>query len=144
MIAIVEIEKGLTLRYQRNVYHTRKVFALNIGTSISYWKSSKNKDEFYSLAVSPIFQFNVLRTKPVDFYLFYSVAGPSYLSKVDIDGSKTGRHFTFQDFMGMGFFAGKKKNINAEVNINHYSNGNIFTENAGIKIPLTFTLGYTF
>ena len=140
----VEIEKGFTLRYQRNVYHTRKVFALNIGTSISYWKSKKNKDEFYSLALSPIFQFNVLRTRPLDLYLFYSVAGPAYLSKVDIDGSKTGKHFTFQDFMGMGVFAGKKKNINAEVNINHYSNGNIFTENAGIKIPLTFTVGYAF
>jgi len=140
----VEIEKGLTLRYQRNVYHARKVFALNIGTSVSYWKSKKNKEEFYSLALSPIFQFNVVRTKPVDLYLFYSVAGPSYISKLTIDANETGRHFTFQDFMGVGLFAGKKKNINAEVNINHYSNGNIFTENAGVKIPLTFTVGYGF
>ena len=140
----IEIEKGVTLRYQRNVYHTRKVFALNIGTSVSWWRSKKNKDEFYSLALSPIFQFNILRTKPVDLYVFYSVAGPSYISKLEIDSSGTGRHFTFQDFMGIGIFTGKKRNINAEVNINHYSNGNIFTENAGVKIPLTFTLGYTF
>ncbi|HJW17992.1 MAG TPA: acyloxyacyl hydrolase, partial [Flavisolibacter sp.] len=70
--------------------------------------------------------------------------GPSYISKLTIDGSKSGRHFTFQDFMGIGLFTGKKRHINAEVNINHYSNGNIFTENAGVKIPLTFTLGYAF
>ena len=80
----------------------------------------------------------------MDLYIFYSVAGPSFLSKTVIDGTLTGRHFTFQDFMGMGIFAGKQRNVNAEVNINHYSNGNIFTENAGLKIPLTFTLGYAF
>jgi hypothetical protein len=28
------------------------------------------------------------------------------------------------------------------VKINHYSNGNIFTQNAGVKIPLTFSVGY--
>jgi hypothetical protein len=140
----IEIEKGITLRYQRNVYHTGKVFALNVGTSASWWRSKLNKDEFYTLALSPIFQFNVVRTKPVDFYVFYSMAGPSYISKLTIDGSKAGRHFTFQDFMGIGLFTGKDRHINAEVNINHYSNGNIFTENAGVKIPLTFTLGYAF
>jgi len=30
------------------------------------------------------------------------------------------------------------------VKINHFSNGNIQTENAGVKIPYTFNLGYTF
>ncbi|MGN6164213.1 MAG: acyloxyacyl hydrolase [Flavisolibacter sp.] len=140
----VQIKKGLTLRYQRNIFHTRKVFAFNIGASTSWWQSKLNKDEFFSLALSPIFQFNIIRTRPVDVYLFYSAAGPSYLSKTFIDGGETGRHFTFQDFMGMGFFVGKKKNINAEININHYSNGNIFTDNPGLKIPTTFTLGYAF
>jgi hypothetical protein len=140
----IDIQKGFTLRYQRNVFHTRKIFALNVGTSVSHWTTAKNKETFWSLALSPIFQFNVLRTRPLDLYLFYSVAGPSYLSKTRLDDSESGRHFTFQDFMGVGIFAGKNKNINAEVNINHYSNGNIFTENAGVKIPLTFTLGYAF
>ena len=61
-----------------------------------------------------------------------------------VDGENTGRHFTFQDFMGLGVFAGKDRKLNAEVNINHYSNGNIFPDNAGVKIPLTFMVGYTF
>ena len=46
--------------------------------------------------------------------------------------------------MGIGVFAGKNRHLNASVKINHYSNGNIFTQNAGVKIPLTFSLGYAF
>jgi hypothetical protein len=140
----VELEKGFTLRYQRNLFHTKKVFAFNLGTSVSWWQTKTNKDQFFSLALSPIFQFNVLRTKAIDGYLFYSVAGPSYLSKTVLDGQLTGKNFTFQDYMGFGFFTGKKRNLNLELNINHYSNGNIFVHNAGIKIPLTFMVGYAF
>jgi hypothetical protein len=41
-------------------------------------------------------------------------------------------------------FFGKDRRLNAELGIKHYSNGNIFTQNASIKIPLTLTLGLTF
>ena len=140
----VEVAKGIAVRYQRNVFHTRKVFSLYFGASASYWKSNKTNTDFYTFSVFPVFRFTLIHTKPVDYYFNYSVAGPSYISKIDIDGHQTGRHFTFQDFMGMGFYTGKKRNFNLEVNINHYSNGNMFTENAGVKIPLTFNLGYTF
>lgn len=139
-----EVETGLSLRYQRNVFHTRKVFSFDVGTSFSYWKSRKNKEAFYTLSLYPLLRFTVLRTRPADFYLFYSVAGPTYISRVVIDGEDTGRHFTFQDFMGLGSFFGKKRNLNAEININHYSNGNIFPKNGGVKVPLTFMVGYTF
>jgi hypothetical protein len=70
------------------------------------------------------------------------VAGPSFISKKIIDNEYTGRQFTFQDFMGIGFFAGLKKNWNAGIRIVHFSNGNIFPQNAGVKVPLTFSLGY--
>jgi hypothetical protein len=72
------------------------------------------------------------------------VAGPTYISKVLIDGEETGRHFTFQDVMGIGIFAGEKKNINAGIRIAHYSNGNLFPQNNGVMIPLSFSLGYAF
>ncbi|HEX2606657.1 MAG TPA: acyloxyacyl hydrolase [Flavisolibacter sp.] len=140
----VEVRRGAALRYQRNVYHTRKVFAFDIGASASYWQTRINRDEFFTLSVFPSFRFNVLRTRPLDLYLNYSVAGPSYISKDKLDGLDTGNGFTFQDFMGMGVFAGKNRHFNAEININHYSNGNIFPENAGVKIPMTFSLGYAF
>ena len=46
--------------------------------------------------------------------------------------------------MGLGLFMGKNRKLNAEVNINHYSNGNLFPDNDGVKIPLTFMVGMTF
>jgi hypothetical protein len=46
--------------------------------------------------------------------------------------------------MGAGVFVGRKRNVTLGVKINHYSNGNIFTENAGLKIPVTVTAGLTF
>ncbi len=139
----IEIEKGVSLHYLRNVFHTRKVFALDIGAGISWWRSSKNKDELFTFSLMPVLRFNVLRTKPADVYLFYSLAGPTYISKIIIDDMVSGKHFTFMDYMGIGVFAGKNRKFNAEININHYSNGNIYAQNPGLKIPLTFNVGYT-
>ncbi len=85
-----------------------------------------------------------LRTEPADVYFSYSLAGPTFLSRTVIDGLETGERFTFQDFMSVGGFFGKTRRMNAEIGVKHYSNGNIFTKNAGIKIPLTLTLGLTF
>ncbi|MBC7828590.1 MAG: acyloxyacyl hydrolase [Chitinophagaceae bacterium] len=139
-----EVEKGFSLHYQRNIFHGRKLFSLDWGTSLSYWQSKKNKDKFYTLSVFPVFRFTFLRTNPADIYFYYSVAGPTFISKTTIDNINTGKHFTFQDLMGIGTFAGKNRQVNAEIRIGHYSNGNIFPQNDGVKIPLTFNLGYTF
>ena len=46
--------------------------------------------------------------------------------------------------MSLGVFAGRDRHLNVNVKINHFSNGNIFTQNAGVKIPLTFGVGYAF
>ncbi|MFI5132231.1 MAG: acyloxyacyl hydrolase [Chitinophagales bacterium] len=46
--------------------------------------------------------------------------------------------------MGIGVFAGKKRSLNAEIRIAHYSNGNIFPQNNGVMIPLTLAVGYSF
>jgi hypothetical protein len=139
----IHIEKGISLHYLRNVFHTKKVFALDIGGGISWWQSEKNKDQFITLSLMPVMRFNAIRTKAADVYLFYSLAGPTYISKVVIDGQNSGKHFTFMDYMGLGVFTGKNRKLNAEININHYSNGNIYSQNPGLKIPLTFNLGYT-
>ena len=139
-----EIAKGFTLQYQRNVFHSRRVFALDWGAGISYWKSHINRDGFITMSLFPVFRFTAMRSKSTDLYFNYSVAGPTYISKLIIDNENTGSHFTFQDFMGAGIFTGQKRNMNAEIRISHYSNGNIFPDNAGVKIPLTFNLGYTF
>ena len=46
--------------------------------------------------------------------------------------------------MGIGVFIGKARRMNVDVSIKHFSNGNLATENAGIKIPLTFKVGLAF
>jgi hypothetical protein len=139
-----QVEKGFSLNYQRNIFHTRKVFSLDWGAGVSYWQSRKNKEKFYTISLYPVFRFTVLRLKSADFYFNYSFGGPAFISKRIIEGMNTGEKFTFQDFMSIGFFTGKKRNLNAEVRIAHYSNGNIFPQNNGVMIPLTLSLGYSF
>jgi len=86
----------------------------------------------------------VVRTNPLEFYLSYSLAGPTLITRTIIDDEETGRRFTFQDFMNVGVFLGRTRRITAEVRITHYSNGNLFPQNPGVTIPLGFYLGSTF
>jgi hypothetical protein len=140
----VETRRGFTVDYQRNVFHTKKRFAFDLGASASYWKSNGDDEIFRTLSAYPLFRFFLARTHPADLYFCYSLAGPTYLSRALIDHRETGERFTFQDFMGVGTFFGKTRRMNAEIGIKHYSNGNVFIRNASIKIPLTLTLGLAF
>jgi len=141
---LAEVEQGWSLSYRKNIFHTRKTFSLDIGTSVGSWESNAMDNNFYAVSVYPLMRFNVSRTKLCDYYFFYSVAGPAYLSKTVIDGHDTGKHFTFRDYMGVGGFAGPDKKLDMEVSIGHFSNGNLFPNNAAVKIPLTFSVGYAF
>jgi hypothetical protein len=140
----VETRRGFTIDYQRNVFHTRKVFAFDLGASASYWTSNANREIFRTVSAYPLFRFFLARTEPADVYFSYSLAGPTFVSRTEIDDREIGERFTFQDFMGIGAFLGKTRHVNAELGIKHYSNGNIFTRNAAIKVPLTLTLGLAF
>jgi hypothetical protein len=139
-----EVHHGVSIIYQRNIFHGARVFSLDLGASASFWQSNVNKDNFFTLSVFPVFRLTILRTKPADIYFYYSVPGPAYISKIIIDGHDTGEHFTFQDTMGTGVFFGAKRNWNTELKIGHYSNGNIFPENEAVKVPLSLNFGYTF
>jgi len=140
----IRIKQGLSINYQRNIFHSRKVFSFDWGVNASYWVSEKNEDKFATVSLFPLLRFTAIRSKKTDIYFNYSVAGPTYISSTMTDDQHTGRHFTFQDFMGMGAFIGSHKNLNAEIRIMHYSNGNIFPQNVGCMIPLIFNLGYCF
>lgn len=139
-----EVTKGVSVHYHRNIFHARKVFSFDWGVSAGFWQSRLQKQNFFTLSLFPILRFNVIHTKPADYYFYYSVAGPTYISKTILDDQLTGRHFTFQDLLGIGSFIGKDRKLNAEINIGHFSNGNIFPYNAGVKVPLTFCVGYSF
>lgn len=140
----VKVARGAAVHLQRNVFHTRRRFGLDLGGSASLWRSRGEREGFAALSVYPLFRLTAVRTRPADLYLFYSVAGPSYISRSVIDGHDTGGGFTFQDFMGVGAFVGRGRRVSAVLKINHYSNGNLLTANAGVKVPLTLGLGVTF
>ena len=140
----VETRTGGTLDFQRNVFHTERRFGFDLGGSASYWRSTGTPENFVTLSFYPLFRFFLVRTRSADAYFAYSLAGPTVISKTVIDRLDTGEHFTFQDFMGIGMYFGSARRMNAEIGIKHYSNGNIFTRNASIKIPLTLTLGLAF
>ncbi|HSU26821.1 MAG TPA: acyloxyacyl hydrolase [Chitinophagaceae bacterium] len=140
----VRVEHGFSIQYQRNIFHGRKVFSLDWGANISIWRTNKKKENFFTLSVFPVIRFHFLHSPGFDLYFNYSVAGPAYISKVRLDDLETGRHFTFHDVMGMGAFIGKQRKMNFELKVAHYSNGNIFPQNEGVMIPLSFNFGYTF
>jgi len=142
--ADVHAAHGLFVSYQRSVFHTRRIFSLNWGAGLSSLKSKRNGEEFPSASLYPVLRFTVMRMQPVDVYVNYSLAGPTFISKTMIDGQETGRRFTFQDFMGVGLFSGRNRNLNAEIRIAHFSNGNLFPRNAGVTVPVGFNVGYAF
>lgn len=136
--------KGFTFNYQKNIFHSRKSFSFDWGTSFSYWKSQEEDTIIIALSVFPVLRFWLLRRQKLDVYFTYSPAGPTYLTPVIIDGHNTGNHFTFQDFLGFGSFFGKDKQLNVELKITHYSNGGIFSSNPGVDVPVMLNLGYAF
>lgn len=135
---------GFAINYQRNVFHTKKSFSLDWGSSFSFWKSQQSSANIIAISVFPVLRFWLFRRDILDFYFDYSAVGPSFITPVLIDGYDTGEHFTFQDFMGIGFYWGKEKRINTEFKITHYSNGGAFSINPGVDVPLMFNIGYTF
>jgi hypothetical protein len=138
------VSHGFSINYQRNVFHGARVFSLDWGADASIWQGKVNKENFFTLSLYPVLSLTFLHTKPADFYFYYTVAGPTYCSKIMIDGKDLGKHFTFKDNIGAGFFFGERRNLNVEFKIGHYSNGNIFPGNEGVKIPLSLNLGYAF
>lgn len=136
------IKKGVSVSYQRNIFHARKVFAMDWAVGLGLWQSRDNRENVFTASFNPVLRFNAIRTKPLDLFFEYSVAGPTFISHTRIDNVPLGRKFTFHDFMGMGVFAGKTRKLHAGLRIAHYSNGNLFPQNDGVKIPLTFNFGY--
>ena len=139
-----EVGSGLTIHYQRNVFHTEKQFSIDWGVGLAYGRSRRDRDGFVAVSAYPLFRWTALRTEPVDLYFSYSLAGPTLLSRYVLDGEDTGRHFTFQDLLGIGIYAGRDRHLNTEIRIGHYSNGNLLPRNAGIKVPMTINIGYAF
>jgi hypothetical protein len=140
----VKAQHAVSLTYQKLIYRSEKIFSLDWGLSATYFQSQKGKTDVFAFSIFPTLRFYIMRKKGFDFYTNYSIIGPAFISKADIDGFKSGPKITYQDTMGFGVFFGDKRKYNVEMRIMHYSNGNIFTRNDGVAIPLQLTLGKTF
>lgn len=134
----------VSLTYQQTAYHSEKFFSLDWGVSITGFQTEATKTNVFAFSIFPVLRFYVLRKKPLDVYMCYSIIGPTFLTKSNIDNLGTGPKLTYQDFIGLGGFIGKERKLNVELRIMHYSNGNIFSDNSGVAVPIVFTLGRTF
>jgi hypothetical protein len=140
----VKAQHAFSLTYQRLIFRTEKIFSLDWGASVTAFQSELTNENVFAFSIFPTLRFYLLRKKGFDFYTNYSIIGPTFLTKSNIDGLDSGPKITYQDTMGFGVLFGKERKYNFELRIMHYSNGNIFTGNDGVAIPLQFTLGKTF
>ena len=140
----VKAKHAFSVTYQRLIFRTENIFSLDWGASVTAFQSELTNENVFAFSIFPVLRFYLLRKKDFDFYTNYSIIGPTFLTKSNIDGLKTGPKITYQDTMGFGVFFGKERKYNFELRIMHYSNGNIFTGNDGVAVPLQFTLGKTF
>ena len=139
-----EIAQALAITYQRNAFHTAKRFSLDWGMSLYGLKTARNDTSLFAISIFPVLKFWVLRSGPADVYLHYSILGPAYISRANIENVQTGPRVTFQDFLGVGLLLGKERRYNLDLRITHYSNGNIFPDNEGVAVPLMLSFGRAF
>lgn len=139
----IKADQSFSITYQNLIYRSERIFSLDWGVSATYFRSRGNTDVF-AFSIFPVLRFYLLRRKGYDFYTNYSIIGPTYITKSVIDGFDSGTNVTYQDTMGFGIFFGKDRKYNFEMRIMHYSNGNIFSDNAGVAVPIQFTFGRTF
>ncbi|WGK64923.1 acyloxyacyl hydrolase [Croceiramulus getboli] len=139
----VRVAQGWMINYQRTLFRSRKHFSLSWGASVAQYKSTQG-DAFYALSAFPVVRWWFWRPAFMDLYFNYSVIGPAFISQSRIDAIDTGTQATFQDFMGIGAWLGDQRQWNIDLRITHYSNGNLFTENAGVAVPLMISLGRSF
>ena len=140
----LKTRNGGWVMYERNVFHTHKRFSLDVGTSISTYHTAMNNTSFQAFSVFPQIRVWLVRTQSADVYFVYSIAGPTYLTRDNMDNVYLGGQFTFQDMLGFGVFLGKEKHFNLDCRIAHYSNGNTLPVNPGVEVPMIVSLGYAF
>ncbi len=87
----VKVDRGLALHYERNVFHTARIFALDFGTSASTWRSRENHDRFFTLSIYPLFRFTGgVLARRTDVYLQDDHRRPEYGEPLHLPGFHRG------------------------------------------------------
>jgi hypothetical protein len=141
----VDVGPGVAGDYLQNVFHTPRVFALDIGVRAATWRSRVDRTSFNTFSAYPRLRFMLLHRPLADLYAWYAVAGPTFISQLVVDGQPVGtNHFIFQDAIGVGAFLGRDRHLIVGASVSHFSNGNLETRNPGMRVPLTIDIGYAF
>ncbi len=133
---------GMQLTYLQMLYHTKQHFSAYWGASASGWNGGGDNNNIATLFVSMRFwlhQWHYLSP-----YFMASYAGPSLMSVQHFNGHNLGSHFIWQDYLGIGMMLGPKQNIDLNVRLLHYSNGDVFPTNPGFDVPIVVTVGFAF
>ena len=141
----LQVDHGFRVSYERNLFHTKRWIAFDMGISGARWHAQKSEEHLASVSFYPQLRFFLVRTPSADMQITYSVASPTILSQTTQNGAEIGTtRFSFQDLMGISIVAGRNRRTLIGLGIGHYSNGNLLPVNAGVAIPLTISLGYAF
>ncbi len=138
----VKLQHGFSLSYRRAFYHSQRHFSLEWGANAQSMTSQKNNTDLYALSLFSSLRYWFLRTTNTDAYFSYTLAGPTYISRNQVDDKATGKHFTFFDAITLGVIY--QHHLDLGLEMAHYSNGNLFPENPGFCIPLSLRIGYVF
>ena len=74
------VDQGAAVHVQHNVFHTRRVFALDVGADVGSYRTREQAERFATVSAYPLLRFTFLRRRPADVYFAYSLAGPSVIS----------------------------------------------------------------
>ena len=129
------------LLYHRLVFNTAKYFSVHAGGSFGRFEF--RSAELYTLSVFLELRLWFFHNRYATPYFLYSLAGPTIMSRDTLPGYTLGKEFIFQDYIGFGVQFGKEKTFNLDFKIVHYSNGNIFADNAGLDAPFVLSIGHS-
>ena len=73
-----KVDIGVAPHYERNVFHTRRTFALDFGTSAGVDMTRQKDDRFFTASVYPLFRFTFLHARWADVY-FAVLSGRAHL-----------------------------------------------------------------
>jgi hypothetical protein len=120
-------------------------FTLGMNFSYGHWKSTEtsNYQQINIYAAAPVLRWYFLTQQKLSPFLQGSV-GPALLSANHFGSRNLGSTLLFQDMGGFGLAFGPNKQAYATVQVVHYSNADLSSQNGGMTIPLMFTLGYNF
>lgn len=100
-------------------------------------------DNLQIFAIAPVLRYSILSSTYINPFIEISV-GPGYLSNKHYENRNFGMYFTWQDVLGVGATFGKKTQYAVELQIIHYSNAGLNTNNSGLTTPVLLSVSYNF